>query len=155
MKHLIALGLTTALLLTGCGGGGSAAATPTPEGFMDIPQPVPTEMATPAEMRELISFEGGENSGNTKPFVLNGNYAVSWKLSCGKNGGVFGAFLERTDGVFFPDGMLTGLVVVSGDGANPSYEDGETNLYNIPDAEYYLDITDTFCDWSVVFTPSP
>jgi hypothetical protein len=46
MKLLTALGLTAALLITGCGGG-SAEATPTPEGFMDIPQPVPTEMATP------------------------------------------------------------------------------------------------------------
>jgi hypothetical protein len=49
MKLLTALGLTAALLITGCGGG-SAEATPTPEGFMDIPQPVPTEMATPPEM---------------------------------------------------------------------------------------------------------
>jgi hypothetical protein len=46
MKLITALGLTAALLVTGCGGG-SAEATPTPEGFMDIPQPVPTEMATP------------------------------------------------------------------------------------------------------------
>ena len=46
MKLLTALGLSGALLVTGCGGG-SAEATLAPEGFMDIPQPVPTEMSTP------------------------------------------------------------------------------------------------------------
>jgi hypothetical protein len=49
MKLITALGLTAALLVTGCGGG-SAEATSSSEGFMDIPQPVPTEMATPPEM---------------------------------------------------------------------------------------------------------
>ena len=46
MKLITALGLTAVLLVTGCGGG-SAEATLAPEGFMDIPQPVPTEMSTP------------------------------------------------------------------------------------------------------------
>ena len=46
MKLITALGLTAVLLVTGCSGG-SAEATLAPEGFMDIPQPVPTEMSTP------------------------------------------------------------------------------------------------------------
>ena len=49
MKLPTALGLIAALLVTGCGGG-SSGGTSSSEGFMDIAQPVPTEMATPPEL---------------------------------------------------------------------------------------------------------
>lgn len=155
MKLLTALGLSAALLVMGCGGG-SAGGTPTPEGFMDIPQPVPTEMATPPEMN--ITLEGAEGVYKTERFNLSGNYAVDWSFDCTKTTStlVWGGsliLLAVVDPLFLE--FLVNKMSTPDDGDDSKAQQGETNLYGVPSAEYYLNVAITECDWEVVFTPSP
>jgi hypothetical protein len=154
IKLLTALGLS-AVLLGGCGGG-SASATPTPEGFMDIPQPVPTEMATPPEMN--LTLQGGEGNYKTERFNLFGNYAVDWSLDCTKTtttiawGGSL--MLQQVDEPLFLE-FLFNKVSTPSDGEGSKVQRGQTNLYGLTDADYYLQTAIFECDWEVVFTPSP
>ena len=143
MKHLIALGLTTALLLTGCSGSGSQVSE-------SSAAPVPTEMAPPVDAREAVTFQGNQEAYNTEAFNLRGNYKLDWEVNCPQQYGLLQVQLWRVDDSSYYDQDLTGLVEVW----NEPSRQGSSNLYNVADTQYYLKIVASSCDWMVALTPN-
>lgn len=144
MKHLTALGLTTALLLTGCGGGSTASNPSTMT-------PTPTVTGLPVDARDTVSVEGGDGKQNTDQFNLRGNYAVDWVAKCGPYGGVFYVTLWRVDDPSYYQSDLTGILQIKAE--SPSRE-GSTNLYNVADTQWYLQVNSSECDWVITLSPN-
>jgi hypothetical protein len=90
----------------------------------------------------------GTGISKSKPFHLAGNYAVTWTAQSSSSVGCYhGADLQRADGTT----MFETLVNESISDAKP--HTGATNLYNLDDAQYYVDAS-SGCAWSFTFTPA-
>lgn len=137
MKTLIPMAL---LLVIGCGGSGEATET--------VPTSLPTAESTPTTVqRETITVEGSGIS-SSKAFRLSGSYVLQWVATADSSVGCYhGASLERADGTFMFETIANELI----DSKKPV--SGETNLYNLDDAEYYVDAS-SGCDWVFTFIPN-
>ena len=130
-----------AALLAGCGGGTAAV---TPFESNQVASATPTN--PPAPTREIVTVKGSGIS-SSKPFHLAGNYLVNWIATPKSSYGCYhGASLKRTDGTFMFE-TIGNEVLNSGKSSK-----GETNLYNLDDADYYIDAS-SGCKWVYTFTP--
>jgi hypothetical protein len=139
MKISLAL---VAGLLVGCSGGASMA-TPNPSSA--VASATPATPSSPA--REMVTVKGS-GIASSKPFHLAGNYAVAWVATPkGSSGCYHGATLKRADGTYLFEHIGSDLI----NGSEPT--NGETNLYNLDDADYYIDAS-SGCKWVYTFTPA-
>ncbi len=147
----LALLLIVALALTACG---STVETT----FTTVGQSLPTIVPTPGTTAALTTTPtatsaapvtiSGHGISKSKPFHLSGNYAVTWTAQASSRSGCFnGATLKRVDGTFMYE-------TLDNDIFNDSQKhSGSTNLYNLDDADYYIDAS-SGCEWSYTFTAS-
>jgi hypothetical protein len=104
------------------------------------------------------SGTGGGNGGRSvtisgtgiqksAPFHLTGSYSVSWSAQAATDiGCAHAAFLARTDGTSTLEMLVNQMI------SDAQPHSGSTNVYNLADAQYYINGT-SGCTWSFTFTP--
>lgn len=111
--------------------------------------PAPTAAPTSEDAVSL----SGDRAQNSKPFTLKGGrYTATWdvKLRRGQSSCYTSAKILRTS-----DKRLLETVYSTtlSDRDRQSNASGETQLYGVPAGEYYLDVAETGCSWSVEIKP--
>jgi len=137
MKVLLFIVLLVAL---GCGGSGTST-----EGLANSqPSTAATETVS---QRESVTVTG-KGISSSKAFRLAGNYMLQWVAVADSSVGCYhGANLKRADGTFMFETIANEMI------ENKKPVTGETNLFNLEDAEYYVDVS-SGCDWEFTFIPN-
>jgi hypothetical protein len=137
MKAFLPIVLLVAL---GCGGSGT-----TTEG---VATSQPTAEPTQAVVQRETLTVKGKGISSSKAFRLAGNYELQWVATADSSVGCYhGATLKRADGTFMFETIANEMI----DSKKPV--SGETNLFNLDDAEYYVDAS-SGCDWEFTFVPN-
>jgi hypothetical protein len=137
-------GLSIGLVVLGACGGPQSSSTSAATARPATSQPVAATAAPPARTPVTVT---GSGISKSKPFHLEGNYAVDWTATPASSGGCFhGASLERADGTSLFESLANAILK----DAEP--KTGSTNLYNLDAADYYVNAS-SGCEWSFTFKP--
>lgn len=115
--------------------------------------PAPTATQAPVATAEDPVKLSGERAQNTKVFALKGGrYTATWetKLRRGQTSCYTSARIYRAS-----DKRLLETVYSTtlSERERQTSASGETQIYGVPAGEYYLDVEETGCSWSVTITP--
>jgi hypothetical protein len=124
--------------------------------------PAPPPVAEPARPQaaappppppaEKITLSGN-TSQNTRPFDLRGgHYTVTWetRLQRGQTSCYSGASLRRVESGRQVE-LLYNLTLSERDGRTSA--SGENQVYSVAAGQYFLDVSETGCSWSVTLRP--
>lgn len=110
----------------------------------------PREPSSPedeAAIERVVVSVAGTGNENSRPIELRGDYRVAWSARPAADGRCFhGASLYTTDGEIVD--LLAGDTL-----EGPGLGRGETFLYALPPARYYVEATTGCGEWSVSFFP--
>jgi hypothetical protein len=144
LKLLAGIGIVVIALLVLGSMIGSPASTPVPGA---VASNAPTLAVSAGPTRAAVTVKGTGIS-KSKPFHLAGNYAVTWTAQSSSSVGCYhGADLQRADGTAMFETLVNEVF------SDAKSHTGSTNLYNLDDAQYYVDAS-SGCAWSFTFNPS-
>ncbi len=139
----------------------TAAPAPTPTSAPVAPTAAPTTVPTAAPAPTLAPTAApfspitlsGHGSQNTRSFHLPaGNYTSHWQLTCPSQGVFYSGTTLRPVDSSANARLQTNTLLPSGSyhGTGGS---GDTNLYSLPEGDYYANVNDSGCNWAVEIRP--
>jgi hypothetical protein len=115
-------------------------------------RPTSAPTSTPTVWARAVIEEEGDGNQKTDLFHARGNYRFRWTtaLAPGETECSVVVYVRRADGQPLRDDLLLNALI----GRPQQGFSGADNVYNLPDTNYYLDVSAGFCSWTVNLTPS-